>query len=86
MAGIVKNNNKYLVNGRWRIPDGMTAKYVQEVKNVKTLSYTRQLKDSVQLAYNTGRKLQLFVRPNTYMTAPLREAIITHGIKVTYLW
>jgi hypothetical protein len=86
LAGIVKNKEQYRVNGRMRIPDGVTRKYIQEVKNVKRLSYTTQLKDSVQLAYNTGRKLQLFVRPNTYMTAPLREAIITHGIKVTYLW
>ncbi len=86
MAGIVKNTKQYRVNGRWRIPDGITRKYIQEVKNVKVLSFTTQIKDSLQLAKDMNRTLQLFVRPNTYMTAPLRKAIITYGIKVTYLW
>lgn len=86
MSGIVKNKESYYVNGRWRIPDGITKKYVQEVKNVKRLSYTSQLKDSIQLASDMGKKLQLFVRPNTYLSAPLKQAIKQYGVKVTYLW
>lgn len=57
MAGIVKNNNQYNVNGRWRIPDGITKRFVQEVKNVKRLSLTSQLRDSLQLANDMGKKL-----------------------------
>lgn len=68
------------------IPDGITAKYVQEVKNVKRLSYTLQLKDSMQLAKDMGKTLELFIRPDTYLTAPLRKAIEQYGVKVTYLW
>ena len=86
IAGITKNTKSYRVNGRWRIPDGITKKYVQEVKNVKKLSLTSQLKDSIQLAKNMGKKLQLFIRPDTYLSGPLKEAIKQYGIKVTYLW
>ena len=86
ISGIVKNNTKFFVNGRYRIPDGITKKFVQEVKNVKSLSLTSQLKDSIQLAHNMGKRLQLFIRPDTYLSAPLKQAINEYGIKVTYLW
>ena len=86
ISGIVKNTEKYLVNGRTRIPDGVTPKYIQEVKNVKRLSYTSQIRDSIQLANDTGRRLQLFVRPNTYLSGPLRDAISTYNVSLKYLW
>ena len=40
---------------RKRIPDGATKKFIQEVKNVKSLSYTSQIKDSIQIALNEGK-------------------------------
>ena len=86
LAKIVKNNTKYKINGRWRIPDGTTSKFVQEVKNVKSLSLTSQLKDSIQLASSMGKRLQLFIRPNTYLSGPLRQAIRRYNVKITYLW
>lgn len=86
ISGIIKNNTKYFVNGRWRIPDGITKKFVQEVKNVKSLSLTSQLKDSIQLAQNMGKRMELFIRPDTYLSGPLKQAIKQYNIKVTYLW
>lgn len=50
-------------------------KFIQEVKNVKSLSYTSQIKDSIQIALNEGKSLQLFIRPDTYLSGPLKEAI-----------
>ena len=50
MSGIVKNTKSFDVGGRKRIPDGVTKKFIQEVKNVKSLSYSSQIKDSIQIA------------------------------------
>ena len=86
MSGIVKNTTRYTVNNRTRIPDGVTSEFIQEVKNVKTLSYTAQLKDSLQIAQSSGRRLQLFIRPNTILSGPLKNAITQHNISVIYLW
>ena len=86
LSGIVKNTTRYTVNNRTRIPDGVTSKFIQEVKNVKTLSYTSQLKDSLQIAQSSGRRLQLFIRPNTKLSGPLKNAITQHNISVRYLW
>ena len=54
--------------------------------NVKTLSYTSQLKDSLQIAQGSGRRLQLFIRPNTKLSGPLKNAITQYNISVRYLW
>ena len=86
LSGIVKNTTRYTVNNRTRIPDGVTSKFIQEFKNVKTLSYTSQLKDSLQIAQSSGRRLQLFIRPNTKLSGPLKNAITQHNISVRYLW
>jgi hypothetical protein len=67
-----------LVNGRVRVPDGITNTVVTEIKNVGRQSYTLQLKDSVQYARDTGRAFELWLRggPNpTDVSAPLQNAI-----------
>lgn len=86
ISGIIKNTKKFNVNGRVRIPDGITRKFVQEVKNVKSLSLTSQLRDYMQLANSMGKRLELFIRPNTYLSGPLKQAIKQYGVKITYLW
>ena len=86
LSGIVKNTKSYIVNGRSRIPDGISKRFVQEVKNVKKLSLTSQIKDSIQLADELGKRLQLFIRPDTYLSNPLKQAIKKHKIKISYLW
>lgn len=70
-----------MANTRWNYK-----KFVQEVKNVKRLSLTSQLRDSIQLADNMGKHLQLFIRPNAVLSGPLKDAIIKYGIQITYLW
>lgn len=88
LAKIAKNTTKYKVNGRWRIPDGMNSKrrLLQEVKNVKSLSLTSQLKDFMQLSKQLGYTMELYIRPDTYLSGPLKQAIKQYSVKVYYLW
>jgi hypothetical protein len=62
------------VNGATRIPDGLTATVLSEVKNVRALSYSQQLRDYASFARETGRQFDLYVRPNTQLSAPLQHA------------
>lgn len=65
-----------------RFPDRLTAQALEEVKNVKSQSFTKQLRDYLQYSKETQREMILYTRPNTVMTRPLRQAIengeITH--------
>lgn len=66
------------VNGRGRIPDGLTATTLSEVKNVASLSYTRQLQDFVDYARANGLRVDLYVRGGaspTRLSGPLQDAI-----------
>ena len=66
------------VNGRARIPDGLTESTLSEVKNVKSLSYTRQLRDYVDYARRTNRQIDLYVRggeQSTKLSGPLEDAL-----------
>ncbi len=62
------------VGGRTRIPDGLTSSTLSDVKNVGSLSYSRQLRDFGQYAQQTGRSFDLYVRPTTRLSGPLQEA------------
>lgn len=62
------------VGGRGRIPDGLTPSTLSEVKNVGSLSYTRQLRDFEQYAQQTGRSFDLYVRPGARLSGPLLDA------------
>lgn len=62
------------VNGRGRIPDGLTPTTLSEVKNVASLSYSRQLRNFADYAQQTGRQFDLYVRPGTTLTGPLQDA------------
>ena len=64
------------INGRTRILDGLTDSAVTEVKNVQSLSLTTQIQDNIDYAAQTGRDLHIYVRPDTYLTGPLRDAIV----------
>ena len=63
------------VAGRVRIPDGLLSKVLTEVKNVGSLSYTRQLRDLVDHASKHGLRFDLWVRSNTRLSGPLTEKI-----------
>lgn len=70
------------IDGRKRIFDGLTDEAVSEVKNVARQSFTRQLKDSLKFAKDTGRLFDLYVRGGanpTTLSGPLHDY-------VNYFW
>ncbi|OWV82249.1 hypothetical protein ATY77_03155 [Rhizobium sp. R634] len=66
---------KIIVNGRVRIPDGITRSSLSEVKNVGRLSLTQQLRDYIDIARSRGLRFDLFDRPTTQRSSPLQRAI-----------
>ena len=83
LAGInPKLKQPIQVNGRIRIPDGLTDSTLIEVKNVKYISNTCQLRDFATYAKNTGRTMDLYVRPTT----KIAKTVIDAGWNIKYLW
>ena len=68
------------IAGRTRIPDGLTEEVLTEVKNVKSLSFTQQLRDYESYANQTGRQFRLWTRSNTQLSGPLEDAVRNHEI------
>jgi len=73
-VGISGPKTRIRVNGRLRIPERITPSTLTEVKNVKSLSNTAQLRDYSQYARQTGKTFELYVRSDAYLSGPLREA------------
>ena len=73
---------KIRINGRNRIPDGLTGNVLSEVKNVDSLSYTQQLRDFADFAQQTGKRFDLYVRPNTKLSGPLQQAFNSGVINI----
>ena len=73
------------INGRTRIPDGLTPGTLSEVKNVASQSYTQQLRDFAAYAQQTGRSFDLYVRPNTRLSGPLQDAIANGTINLKFI-
>lgn len=73
-----------LIAGRARIPDGLTETTLNEVKNVFSLSLTQQLKDDIAYAADHSLKFQLWVRPSTILSPPLKNAIAAGQIIPRY--
>jgi RHS repeat-associated protein len=73
------------VSGRTRILDGLTDSAVTEVKNVAKQSFSQQLKDSLTYAQATGRRFDLYVRRDTVLTGPLRDAIARGEINLRFI-
>lgn len=63
------------VENRTRIPDGLTRDVLTEVKNVRTLSLTSQLRDFITHAKAHNLRFDLWVRPDVIMSGPLLDAI-----------
>lgn len=86
ITGVGKNTQKFTVNGVKRIPDQVNASnvltkkplHVTEVKNVKAQSYTKQLKDDVDLVGGVGGggRVDVMVRSGsgTKISKPLQQA------------
>jgi RHS repeat-associated protein len=62
---------------KYRIPDELLhdEKILREIKNVKSQSYTNQLRDFNAWAKENGYEFILEVRPDTQLSRPLQEAI-----------
>ena len=69
--------------GRWyTIVLYMNDSVLAEVKNVKYISNTQQLRDFATYANATGRTLELYVRPTTKVA----KTVISAGWNIRYLW
>ena len=87
-AGIVKNTERIpsaTGTAAFRVPDGLTATTLTEVKNVARLGLTNQLRDFAAFAKATGREFDLVVRSTTELSKPLQDFIRTEGINVRFL-
>ena len=83
LAGInPKAKQRININGRVRIPDAMTNTTLTEVKNVKYISNTQQLRDFADYAKLTNRNLLLYVRPTTKISKTVLDA----GWEIRKLW
>jgi RHS repeat-associated protein len=71
-------------DGKRLRPDGLTETTLTEVKNVKRMSLTDQIRSYAAYARKTGRSMSLFTRSDTIMSTPLRNLIergeINHSI------
>ena len=61
------------INGRNHIPDGLTQTTLSEVKNVESLSLTRQLRDFADYATQKGLKFDLYVKVGAHLSEPLQR-------------
>jgi len=74
-VGITGSKTAINVGGRTRFPDRLTTNFIEEVKNVKHQSLTRQLRDFYQYSQDNGLQMILHTRPTTTFSGPLNELI-----------
>ncbi len=55
---------------------------MSEVKNVRYLAFTQQLRDYVGLAQQLGGRLTIFVRTHTKLSAELEAAAVAGTLKI----
>lgn len=87
-AGIGRNTERIASatkTAAYRVPDGLTATTLTEVKNVGSLSLTNQLRDFAAFARETGRTFELVVRQTTELSRPLQQFIRDNGIQLRFL-
>jgi len=58
---------------------------IGEVKNVGSLSYTKQLRDFAAYAQQQGYTFELWVRPSTQLSGPLQQAVKFGRITLRFL-
>ncbi|TAK33869.1 MAG: hypothetical protein EPO21_11645 [Chloroflexota bacterium] len=78
LAGITRNTRRIVTpGGGYRIPDEIVqgSNLIREVKNVGSLSYTKQLRDIATYAQTKGYDFELIVRQDTSLSGPLEDAI-----------
>jgi hypothetical protein len=60
---------------RYRVPDGLADTTITEVKNRASVSYTAQIRDYVEYAKRKGLVFELWTRPDSHLSGPLKQAI-----------
>ena len=73
------------VAGRTRIPDGLTATVLSEVKNVGYQAFTSQLRDFSAYASGNGLAFDLYVRESTVLSSPLSNAVANQLINLKFI-
>jgi len=73
------------ISGKTRFPDEITATTIKEVKNVAKQGWTAQLKDSAEIAKQTGKTFELWVRKSTVLSGPLQAAEKAGQVFINYL-
>ena len=73
------------VSGKTRFPDEITGTTIKEVKNVAKQGWTAQLKDSAEIAKQTGKTFELWVRKSTVLSGPLQAAEKAGQVFIKYL-
>lgn len=74
----------YLANGRYIVPDGITAEAISEVKNVARQAFTKQLRSYLEYAETTNRRMDLYVRSGnaTKLSGPLKRLVAAGRIRL----
>jgi hypothetical protein len=86
-AGITGPKTGVIINGRMRFPDALdrVSGTLTEVKNVKSLSFTRQLRDYASFSEANGLRMTLYTRQSTVLSGPLKSAIKSGQINHLYI-
>ncbi|NOU23508.1 MAG: type IV secretion protein Rhs, partial [Methyloglobulus sp.] len=81
----IGTKQKFTINGQAKFPDGINATTLSEIKNVKILSYTQQLRDFAKIAENERLAFDLYVRPSTKLSGPLLQEIKNGNINLKFI-
>jgi hypothetical protein len=84
-ANAPKPSIKIPESGVTRYPDRLTQETIEEVKNVKYLAFTQQLRDYLAHAQNNDLTFILHARPDTTYSGPLRQLIDAGQIELRYI-
>ncbi|MBX7138788.1 MAG: hypothetical protein K1X83_12500 [Oligoflexia bacterium] len=83
MTGVALNKGpgmrSWIINGRKRIPDAVSATHIFEVKNKIRLSGkdVLQVKDSMEIAAKEGKRFALYLRPAETLAERLPQELMT---------
>ena len=89
LAKIKKNTTRIKIPNKtnYRIPDILDSvqKVIGDVKYVKNLSYTAQLKDMYAYAVSVGYQFVLYVKPETVLSGTLKKMVDAGQIVLYYI-
>ncbi|MCA1748504.1 MAG: hypothetical protein LC634_02865, partial [Sphingomonadales bacterium] len=78
----IGRSTRIRINGRVRIPDGLTDFSLSEVKNVARLHLSGQLRAYLSYSQRNGLRFDLYVRTTTRLSGPLLDATLDGRINL----